>query len=143
MFDVTVGMGSRKFLSDLTNLDDKFRRGVTRGWDRSGRVLVNSAKKEIKDGLKTGRIYHIRGRRHRASAPGETPANLSGNLRRSIGYEARGWNQMEFGADAEYAGFLEEGTRKMKKRPTLGNTFRKEQGRIQRILYVDIEREFK
>ena len=77
---------------------------------------------EIRDSMaekKTGRIYNIKGIEHQASAPGESPAILSGTLSRSLYYKVRGSHQLEIGADAKYAGFLESGTSKMAARPFL------------------------
>lgn len=77
---------------------------------------------------KRGRLYRIKGRRrrHRASAPGQSHANLSGLLRRSNGWRVRGSLQLEFGYglanDApDYAAFVERGTSKMEARSSLLN----------------------
>lgn len=60
---------------------------------------------------KTGRIYIINGRPHQASAPFESPAELTGRLRRSINFSARGGRQLTIGESAPYAAALEMGTR--------------------------------
>ena len=60
---------------------------------------------------KTGRIYIINGRPHQASAPFESPAELTGRLRRSINWQVRGSRQLTIGESAYYAKWLEEGTR--------------------------------
>jgi hypothetical protein len=67
-----------------------------------------------------------------ASAPGETHANLSGRLRRSIGWKVSGTHEMEWGYGVVqkkdeapyYAPYVEEGTTRMDARPSLGNAVR-------------------
>lgn len=68
---------------------------------------------------KTGRIYLIKGVEHQASAPGEAPAIRSRELERSLFYNVSGHTYLEYGADADYAGFLEDGTSRMDPRPFL------------------------
>jgi len=94
-----------------------------------GKDLKQTAVKLIADKKKkTGRIYikRLNGRlvRHRASAPGEAPANFTGNLKKSVGYDVSGSDKLIFGAGGKkskvhYAKFLEQGTRKMQPRPFL------------------------
>jgi HK97 gp10 family phage protein len=109
-------------------------RAIRQGFFRLGRDLKASADREILRRPKGGRVYLIRGpggrrRRHIASAPGETHANFSGRLRRSIGWEVRGAQELEFGYGAgpeagavpRYGIFLEFGTRRMEPRPSLRN----------------------
>ncbi len=80
---------------------------------------------------KTGRIYIIKGAFHQASAPGEPPANLSGELARHVGYIVSGHTQLEFGdksqqGKAPYGMFLEHGTKKIKPRPHISRTVKDE-----------------
>lgn len=110
------------------------RRAIRQSWFEVGRDLKASANTEILRKPKGGRTYYIRGpsgrrRRHVASAPGETHANLSGRLRRSIGWQVHGWRSMEFGYGVDkpapvYGKFVENGTGKIKPRPSLGNAVR-------------------
>lgn len=85
--------------------------------------------KAILTGLRHGRTYK-RGRRvHVASAPGEPPATDTGLLRNSVqaGRRMRRTARAvigEVGIGAEYALFLEKGTRRMKPRPFIGRTLR-------------------
>ena len=80
---------------------------------------------------KLGKVYISRDsigrrRRHRASAPGQTAANRTGRLRKARSFKLRGSDQLEFGfksgLGADYAKFVEEGTRNMGARPGLRNT---------------------
>ena len=53
-----------------------------------------------------------------ASKPGEPPRRRTGRLVRSLNYRVRRRPLgVSLGADAPYAGFLDEGTRRMKPRP--------------------------
>lgn len=105
-----------------------------------GDVVGNRVKQLIEQGPKTGRIYRFRGRDHRASAPGEAPANRSGQLAKSFNYNVHGPFQMEIGESAPYAGFLEDGTRKMKPRPHFFRAIEETQGDAVRILYDEVEK---
>lgn len=84
---------------------------------KSGKTYFFSRFRTSKSGKKTSsRISHV------ASAPGEYPANWTGKLRKSIGFEVSGSEKLIFGADTEYAKYLEEGTGKMAKRSYLLRT---------------------
>ena len=83
---------------------------LTAAWKEVGTLLVNKLQYMIRNGPRTGRVYTFRGRKHQASAPGEVPANRTGKLAKSVRYEATGHHTLKFGEDAEYAGWLENGT---------------------------------
>lgn len=126
----------------IENLDKLTRQGLRRGMFRAGQSLRAEASREILKGSKTGRIYirRIAGgrrRRHQASAAGETHANLTGTLRRSLSFQLRGSTEIEFGygvssgrSAPDYARFVEFGTTRMKARPSLRNALRSEQGNL-------------
>ncbi len=110
-----------------------------------GRDLRRTARKKILDKPKTGKIYIVRRgkrtRRHQASAPGEAPANLTGKLRKSVGFKVRGSRQLEFGAGLDgvnYAGFLENGTTRMEPRPYLRPSIRENERDIKKYLRKQI-----
>jgi len=127
---IEEGSNNREVFLSLDNIDENTRRGIRQGFFRLGRLMEVNLKRELMKKNKTGRIYRNgrtktgRKRRHRASAPGETPANRSGNYRRNVGYQIRGSENMQFGVreGAPYAEFLEEGTSRMDPRPGVGNT---------------------
>jgi hypothetical protein len=96
--------------------------------------LKKFANKEILRKPKSGKTYTVRvngrRRRHVASRPWETHANLTGKLRRSLSWKVQGWERASFGYGIstssknkapKYAPFVEEGTRFMKPRPSLSN----------------------
>jgi HK97 gp10 family phage protein len=114
----------------LANLGQLSQRAIRQGFFKLGRDLKTTASKEILRRPKGGRTYLIRGpggrrRRHIASAPGETHANLSGRLRRSLGWSVKAAEELEFGymdgVIPGYAPFVEFGTSRMAARPSLKN----------------------
>lgn len=126
--------GNARVFARLEGAERLTRRAARQAWFRLGAFLRDSASREILRKPKGGRTYLVRlgGRlvRHRASAPGETHANLSGRARRSLGFKIQGIDTLEFGygvsvrgsnAAPEYGRFLEFGTSRMAPRPSLGN----------------------
>lgn len=94
-------------------------------------------------GPRTGRIYIIDGRPHQASAPGEPPATLSGDLRKSIMHTDVQWDGdqafAEVGTDRPYGRRLEFGgvdSRGIRilPRPYFGATWIEEEAKMQAIL---------
>lgn len=82
------------------------------------RRVAQEAEQHFKDEMmapKSGVMYNRRGRKHRASAPGEFPANETGRLRNSIDsrYSA---TEAVVGSNMEYSKYLREGTRFMERR---------------------------
>lgn len=131
MMDIKIDERARKAVISIKNLDRATRRGLRQGFFQYGAELKKVASRQVLQKPKGGRLYIVRRgktrRRHRASAPGESPANLSGEYRRSIGYQVKGATQMVFGAGSKkvpYAKWLEEGTKRMKPRPGLGNALK-------------------
>lgn len=143
---ITLNGGSIKVAADLKNLDRRAIQGLRRGWDAAGRVWLKSIRNEVLRGTKSGKVYKIRRgkskRNHRASAPGETPANRSGAYRKSMGFQIHGWKALEVGSregSAGYSMFLEKGTSRMKPRPGIKNAITAESATIQK----DVENELR
>ncbi|MGR3179836.1 MAG: hypothetical protein ACUZ8E_17490 [Candidatus Anammoxibacter sp.] len=90
-----------------------------------GREMQKDTRNSITSGKKTGRISKIKGRVHQASAPGEAPADLSGDLQKSVDYDVRSYKQVEFGYTINYGEYLEEGVKddmgnfRLAKRPNI------------------------
>ena len=149
-----AGSGNSRTFGQLRNLDNITSRGLRQGMFESGHGLIRRASTNIIRGPKTGRTYTIRTRsgrrrRHVASAPGETHANLTGAARRSLSFQLKGVRSLEFGygvssgkGSPEYVEFLEFGTRRMKARPTLQNALRDEQGNMVQHFQQNINRSF-
>lgn len=120
---------NRQAWGSASNIAVATRAGIRFGLYNLGKDLKKTINKEILDKKsKRGIVYIVRGRRgqgrkrkHRSSAPGQTAANITGDYRRSVGYNVSGTSFLEFGASAEYAKFLELGTKRMAARPGLRN----------------------
>ena len=121
---------NRRVFIHMDRLGVLSEKAIKTAFDDIGRNYQKTMAREMRKRNKRGRIYNVRSRsggtrRHRASAPDQTPANLSGNMAQGIDYKVSGSKKMEFGARAFYAKFLEEGTKKMEPRPGLLNTINK------------------
>jgi hypothetical protein len=126
----------------IDRLASQSSRAIRQGFFKFGKELVNTSRRLIIDPPKTGNLYRVAGRkrRHRASAPGQAPANLTGALQRSIDYKVYGSSQMEFGSNpsktsgdsgrtARYAKELENGSKRIRgRRPYLETSVRKNAG---------------
>lgn len=86
--------------------------------------MAKEMKKSILSGAKSGRQYYVNGARHTASAPGQPPANVTGELVRSIKV-TKERNKSTINISKNYAVFLEFGTSKMRPRPFIIPAFLK------------------
>lgn len=127
MLDIEELPGTRDALKSAIGIHKATLRAIEKSYFVIGRQLVKIFNRQVLDkSQKTGNIYIRkdrlgRRRRHQASAEGESPANRTGNYRKSVGFKVQGDKQLIFGNAATYAGFLEIGTKRMKPRPGLGN----------------------
>lgn len=125
-------------LLDIEGMGEQLDQVMRHGWYGLMRAIRDEARKEILRRPKGGRTYIIRtksGKRHRrhvASAPFETHANITGKTRKSIGFKVHGTERAEFGYGAsgrsqttEWGEYLEFGTRNMAPRPSLANAIDK------------------
>lgn len=114
----------------------KIRGNIRVNLEDIGRELVKEARSYLSL-RKSGRVYNVivRGKRvrHRASAPGQSPANMTGNLKSKISYRVSGL-YMFFESNAEYSRFLEDGTSKMRPRPFMRRAAKKKSRRAEEIL---------
>ena len=91
--------------------------------------------KSITSGAKSGKTYTRNGMSHQSSPPGQPPANDTGELVDSIVVEKRkGFSIVKINAD--YAGYLEYGTSKMRPRPFILPAITK----IKKMLMTKIKR---
>ncbi len=81
----------------------KCKEGVRRGLLAVGPEIKREVVRLIKDPPKTGRFYVINGQLHQASAPGEAPADLTGNLADSVNFRMRGSDTLVIGDRADFA----------------------------------------
>ena len=123
--DIKESQGSAVTFDAIFKTKERTQKGIRRAFFDIGKELMTSLNEEVLRGKKTGRLYILRTRsgrrrRHIASAPGETPANITGKYRRSRGFINQ-TTQLTFGLRQDYAEYLEVGTRRMRARPGLGN----------------------
>lgn len=105
----------------------KHEENIGRSLRRHGKEVKTQLEKVVTTGPRSGRVYSYRGRKYRASAPGEPPAKRSGMLAKSFRYTSRPmelllYNNARSQNGAPYPLFLEEGTSKMSPRPYWTNT---------------------
>lgn len=129
---------SKRVIVGITQDIHNHRQGIENGLYKIGELLGGRIAALINKPPKTGRVYRIRGRNHQASAPGEAPANQTGKLVRSYNYNVHGPFQMEIGESVPYAGFLEEGTRRMKPRPHVLRAINETQGDAVNLFYSEV-----
>lgn len=149
------GRENDKVFARIQGVAKLTRRGSRQAMYKIGQGLRREASNEILHGSKTGVVYRIRSRsgrrrRHQSSAPGESHANQSGALRRSLSFQLRGASEIEFGYGVssgreapDYARFVEFGTARMKSRPSLRNALRAERTNIIQHLEREILEEIR
>lgn len=105
-FEIKVSQNVDKDVSRA--LDSKrVQVAILRGMKEIGKTLTLTARAGIRKRNKTGRVYNFRGRKHRSGAPGEYPAKRTGDLARSIEFDANKF-RMEFGTNSPYAKYLQQ-----------------------------------
>lgn len=145
---ITIDPSSRKAVARIRGLNKLTKAGIEHGAWTSARGLRKATSNDILRKPKGGRVYTSRNRagarrRHTASAPGETHANFSGTLRRSLDFKVSS-RDIEFGYGVtkgnapDYAEFVEFGTKNMKPRPSLQNGIKGERRNFQNNLEREI-----
>jgi hypothetical protein len=123
-FHIKAGKKNQEILDKLKNLGSDARLGIEKGFEELGSSLVRTGENQALNEPKFGREYSFKingvKKLHRASSAGQSPALLTGNYFENFKYENRG-NELEFGNDAEYSGYLEDGTDNMEPRPGVMN----------------------
>jgi hypothetical protein len=144
MIEIKADPNNRKAEFQINNTIRLTNRGIRQGLYKVGKVLKARANKDILAKDKTGRVYIIRRgkirRKHQASAPGETFANLSGAARKTLAFTVTGASELEFGfgsnSQTRYTKILETRLN----RPALGNAVKKESGNVISILEQELKR---
>ena len=134
---IRVDHNAKEMQIRISRLERQSKRALRHGFFGLGKDLVNTSRELILNPPKTGKWYRVAGRkrRHRASAAGQAPANMTGRLRSSIDYKVRGSYKMEFGSNpakngntaktSKYAKVLEYGNARIARRPYLEPSIRK------------------
>ena len=109
---IKPGKNTDRILRDTIGHREAFRSGMTEAMNYVGQISLKRLRELIIQGPKTGRIYRRPGGRlHQASAPGQPPANDTGQLQRTATYDVSGTTQIEFGDTEPYGRWLEDGTK--------------------------------
>ena len=147
MIEIISDPGNRRTFLQIENLKELSQEAIRKAFYLIGKELVKDSKAMLMEKPKHGRLYRLRknGRLvyHRASAPGEAPANFTGSLKHSLDFTVSGSEKMIFGsrttfpnrqgtpAGVKYGGYLELGTKKIAPRPYLDPSIKKNYGNIQ------------
>ncbi len=149
MIKIIADKNNKIVFKHLSQLDQHFKSGVHEAYIVIGEYLKRTNEKDFRD-RKSGRLYRIRVRgemiNHRASAPGEAPARLTGALEKTIKTKTSGFTQMDYsagGGRVNYAGFLEDGTRKMAARPYMIKSIRENEGKTVITFYRQIGKQLR
>lgn len=133
---ITVGQGAtnKQVFRRIKKTARLSEFGIRQAWFSVGKDLIAEAKRATIVKPRSGRTYVIvtksgKKRRHKASLPGESHANMTGTLRKSLQWKVQG-TELEFGygiangAAPKYAQWVEFGTKRMAARPTAQNSIR-------------------
>lgn len=117
------------------SIEQNTKKGIRKAFFKIGKDIHTNFNNQVLRQKKSGRIYIRkdrlgRKRRHRASAPGESPANRTGTYRKSAAWINQ-TTQLTWGASAPHADYLEVGTSRMKPRPGLLNAIRASERNIE------------
>lgn len=107
---VVKNLGSLK--TRLSSKASEYQKNLRAALVKGGNMVAKSAKKSIARGQKTGVVYG----NHQASAPGEAPAQDTGELARGIQVQKRG-DHVLIVSTAPYSAALEFGTETIAPRP--------------------------
>lgn len=115
MMEIKLHPKSKEVLIGIDSLGKDLELALKGALHEIGIEVRREDRKLIRSSKKTGRRYGS----HRASAPGEAPANRTGKLAKSVNFHVRNHQEMSIGESASYASFLENGTKRIKPRPHL------------------------
>ena len=114
---VVVTQKTRTVLLDVPRQAAKHKAGMRNALHDVGQIYGKEIERLLTAERKTGRKYAKLP--NRSSAPGEAPQSQSGRLLKSYNYKVNSPFRMTVGERAKYAGFLEDGTGRMRRRPHL------------------------
>lgn len=128
MINIKMDKKTRDVSVAIERLNNANKEGLKQGFIAMGNNLVRQTQAKILSEPKLGRNYPIRSggviRMHRASAPSQAPALLSGEYYEGLQSVSNGWKGLEFQNTAEHAEYLELGTKNMKRRPGMANAIK-------------------
>ena len=146
---IAVSMNSvKKVLDSCKKKNKAVERAIMRATFKGAVLVQKRARSRIMKGPKSGRKYR-RGKTvvHQASAPGQPPANDTGNLQKSIlvvqGEFSQGVAHASIEVHAKYAADLELGTRFMEARPYLAPSLKESIKEINVMLKDEVKKALK
>lgn len=138
---IDSGRREIRFREYVENIEGDIHEVMRQGWFLYLEALRKRANKAILKKDKRGKVYRVKSRssgayrNHRSSRSPQSHANMFGDLRRSLSWKTMGWNKGRFGYGVssnakgkapKYATWVEGGTRRMRPRPSLHNSFNRE-----------------
>lgn len=111
-----------------------------------GRWMADTMRKSIRNSSGAWREYRIDGNAHWSAFPHEPPNSATGSLARSIRLRRqnkKNWHAIQITVGADYAFWLEYGTRYMEPRPFVGPVYRQFSPMVTRDLNRMVERTIK
>jgi|13_taG_2_1085334.scaffolds.fasta_scaffold00255_25 hypothetical protein len=109
---------TKQVLKDLSRQPHQVKTALKKAGYDFGMLVTKDVRNDMTYGVKTGRRYLInigrggrqlkRARWHRASATGESPAVITGNLRASVDFRVKGYRRLEIGAGNSKVNYAEQ-----------------------------------
>lgn len=121
VFKPTSG-GTKRTIRDITESEHRFTKSLRKALFEIGFNGMKENARKINNENRTGKVYFVNDIPHTASSAGQSPSNRTGKLKKGFGYHVRTYDEVEIGNVVKYAQFLELGTRRIEKRPTLVRT---------------------
>jgi len=122
MIKLTPASGTKRTVKDISETETYFTKGLRAALFEIGMMGMRESVRKINNDNRTGKIYMVNGTPHQASSAGQAPANRTGKLRKGYGYHVRKYDEVEVGNIVDYARYLEEGSKRIEKRPALMRT---------------------
>lgn len=134
--------GHKVLVSKINNLPKKMLNALKQTLEIGAINIRNNIIRSMQETSRAPWFYKRGNKRHYPSAPYNPPAIDGGGLVRSILVDARD-DEIEVGAQMEYAPYLEDGTEKMKERPFLEPAYEEEIPKIKKNILDSIKRSTK
>lgn len=107
MIKITGKDTNEKVKLNIKNIANATAKGIRAAMFEIGKDLRTTAKKSILKKPKHGRTYLLRRNgalvRHKASKPGEPPADFTGSLQKAVDFDVVGTDRIEFGVKRTFS----------------------------------------
>jgi len=144
---VIPGKGNAATFKNMKGMPARVRKGIQKAFITERTEFLKDTKEDMGQ-AKHGRDYFVfvgrggrklkKGRWHRASKKGESPAVLTGALRKSLGFQIKRGRTMTYGANTPYARKHE-----IEGRTYLLRTIQKKKNELGYRIKSDIEKELR